>query len=105
MRARQYLLTGDLVAAPEAAAMGLITRSVEPEALDETVAALVKKLLAGAPLAQQFTKRSINSALKSQAALQFDLSLGYEGLTAVSADHTEARAAFTQKRRPNFTGD
>jgi len=85
--------------------MGLITHSVEPERLDETFAALVKLLLAGAPLAQQFTKRTINSALKSQAALQFDLSLGYEGLTAVSADHTEARSAFTQKRRPNFTGN
>jgi enoyl-CoA hydratase len=100
MRARQYLLTGDLVAAPQAEAMGLITRSVEPDALDQEVEKLANKLLSGAPLAQQFTKRSINSALKSQAALQFDLSL-----TAVSADHTEARAAFTQKRRPNFTGD
>jgi len=105
MRARQYLLTGDLVAAPQAEAMGLITRSVEPETLDQEVDKLAGKLLAGAPLAQQFTKRSINAALKSQAALQFDLSLGYEGLTAVSADHTEARAAFTEKRRPKFTGD
>ena len=105
MRARQYLLTGDLVAAPQAADMGLITRSVPAEALDGEVQVLAAKLLAGAPLAQQFTKRSINAALKSQAALQFDLSLGYEGLTAVSADHAEARAAFIQKRKPQFTGE
>ena len=35
----------------------------------------------------------------------FDLSLGNEGLTAVSADHAEARAAFIQKRKPQFTGE
>jgi enoyl-CoA hydratase len=102
MRARRYLLTGELVPAPEAETMGLITQSVEAARLDETVNALAARLLAGAPMAQQYTKRSINAALKT---LQFDLSLGYEGLTAVSRDHAEARAAFTEKRRPTFTGD
>ena len=65
---------------------------------------LARKLLAGAPLAQQFTKRSINAALKSMASLQFDLSLGYEGVTILSADHAEARTAFIAKRRPTFEG-
>ena len=105
MLAKYYLLTGELVPAPQAAQLGLITRSVEAAALDTEVAALTAKLLAGAPLAQQFTKRSINAALKSMAALQFDLSLGYEGVTVLSADHAEARAAFIEKRRPRFTGE
>jgi enoyl-CoA hydratase len=104
MLAKYYLLTGDLVPAPQAAQLGLITRSVEAASLDAEVEALKTKLLAGAPLAQQFTKRSINAALKSMAALQFDLSLGYEGVTVLSADHAEARAAFVEKRKPRFSG-
>ena len=104
MLAKYYLLTGDLVAAPEAARLGLITRSVPVDVLDGEVDALARKLLAGAPLAQQFTKRSINAALKSMASLQFDLSLGYEGVTILSADHAEARTAFVAKRRPTFEG-
>jgi len=105
MLAKYYLLTGDLLGAPEAAKLGLITRSVEDAALDAEVAAIIDKLLAGAPLAQQLTKRSINAALTSMAALQLDLSLAYEGMTLLSVDHAEARQAFVAKRKPQFKGE
>jgi hypothetical protein len=36
--------------------------------------------------------------------LQFDLSLGYEGITMLSSDHAEAKAAFLAKRMPAFAG-
>lgn len=104
MVAKYYLLTGDLVAAQEAQSLGLITRSVPMEKLNETVAAIAGKLTNGATLAIRFTKRSINAALKSQANLQFDLSLGYEGITILSNDHQEAKAAFIGKRKPQFHG-
>lgn len=105
MLAKRYLLTGDLVAAPRAAELGLITQSVPIDSLDAEVSKQRDKLLAGAPLAQQFTKRSVNAALQALMATQFDLSLAYEGITILSADHVEARAAFVAKRAPNFTGD
>jgi len=82
----------------------LITRSVPAELLDEEVAKVVRKLAAGAPLAIRWTKRAINAHLQSMAKLQFDLSLAYEGVTLLSADHAEAKAAFFEKRRPVFTG-
>jgi len=104
MLAKYYLLTGDLLPAPEARGLGLITRSVPAELLDEEVAKVVRKLAAGAPLAIRWTKRAINAHLQSMAKLQFDLSLAYEGVTLLSADHAEAKAAFFEKRRPVFTG-
>jgi hypothetical protein len=42
--------------------------------------------------------------MQALGKLQFDLSLGYEGLTMLSADHGEAKAAFVGKRKPNFVG-
>jgi enoyl-CoA hydratase len=104
MLAKYYLLTGDMVSAPEAQSLGLITRAVPAEALDAAVAGIADKLVAGAPLAIRFTKRSINAFMKAQASLQFDLSLGYEGVTILSEDHEEAKAAFLAKRKPQFRG-
>jgi enoyl-CoA hydratase len=104
MLAKYYLLTGEFVGARDAAAMGLITKAVSANELDTAVATIAAKLSNGAPLAIQFTKRSINAALNAQASLQFDLSLGYEGITIISDDHAEAKAAFLAKRKPRFTG-
>jgi enoyl-CoA hydratase len=104
MLAKYYLLTGDFVSARDAAAMGLITKVVPANELDSAVAEVAARLAKGAPLAIQFTKRSINAALSAQASLQFDLSLGYEGITIASEDHAEAKAAFLAKRKPRFSG-
>jgi enoyl-CoA hydratase len=104
MVAKYYLLTGDLLTAPEAQAHGLITRSVPVEALDGEVERIANKLSAGAPLAIRWTKRAINAHLQSLGKLQFDLSLAYEGITLLSADHAEAKRAFLAKRKPAFSG-
>jgi enoyl-CoA hydratase len=104
MVAKYYLLTGDLMPAPQAQAHGLITKAVASALLDEEVAMIAKKLTEGAPLAIRWTKRSINSYMQSIGKLQFDLSLGYEGMTLVSEDHAEAIAAFKAKRKPVFKG-
>lgn len=104
MAAKYYLLTGDLIAAPDAQTLGLITRSVSADNLDAEVAKLADKLAAGAPLAIRWTKRAINSQLQALGKLQFDLSLAYEGITVLSEDHAEAKAAFLAKRKPSFKG-
>ena len=94
-----------VIAAPEAAQLGLITKCVAAEALDDEVSSLTNRLIAGAGLAQQWTKRAANGYLKSLAALQFDMSLGYEGVTVISQDHAEAKAAFLERRKPEFKGN
>lgn len=104
MLAKYYLLTGDLVPAPEAQAHGLITKSVPADTLNAETSRIAEKLAAGAPLAIRWTKRAINAHLQSLGKLQFDLSLAYEGITLMSEDHAEAKAAFIAKRKPVFTG-
>ena len=104
MAAKYYLLTGDLLPADEAKALGLITFVVEPDDLDARTDAIAAKLAAGAPLAIRWTKRAINAAVAHALPTVFDQSLAYEGLTMVSEDHAEAKSAFLQKRKPVFRG-
>ncbi|MDN2567602.1 enoyl-CoA hydratase-related protein [Aquibium sp. A9E412] len=105
LRAKEYLLTGDLIPAPEAARMGLINRAVAPERLDAEVAALAERLASGARKAIRWTKVVSNLALKQVAHAVMDPSIAYESLSNLSQDHREAVAAFREKRAPKFTGD
>src|SRR5439155_664786 len=84
-RAKQYLLTGDMVSAPEAQGIGLINVCVPPEALDATVDKWATRLSTGASNAIKWTKPTINIGLKDQAAKMLDAGLGYEALSLRSS--------------------
>lgn len=102
LRAKEYLMTGDLVAAPEAAAIGLINRAVPAERLDEEVDRLCAKLLRGAQQAIRWSKLSVNLSLKQLAHTVLEASIGYEIASAALPDHAEAVEAFAAGRRPEF---
>jgi enoyl-CoA hydratase len=103
-RAKEMLMTGDLITAMRAAEIGLINYAVPPEVLDEKVDAFAKRLRNGALKAIRWSKVSVNIGLKQLAHSIMDTSLAYEALSNVSADHAEAVAAFKEKRAPKFTG-
>lgn len=104
MAAKYYLLTGDLLPAEEAKSLGLITFVTPPEELDAKVDSIAAKLANGAPLAIRWTKRAVNAAIASALPAVFEQGLALEGLSMVSQDHAEARAAFLAKRKPVFRG-
>lgn len=103
-RAKEYLMTGDLIPAPEAARMGLINHAVPAAGLDEKVYGLADRLAKGATLAVRWTKRSVNVPLKEIVNKVLDTSIAYEALSNRTRDHQEAVAAFAEKRKPRFTG-
>lgn len=103
-RAREYLMTGELIPAGKAAEMGLINYALPPDELDEAVDAFVKRLQKGALLAISATKKTINLGLKQIATAVMDASIAYEKLTVYSQDHAEAVDAFLAKRKPEFQG-
>jgi enoyl-CoA hydratase len=103
-RAREFLMTGELIPAPRAAAMGLINYSLPLEELDAAVDAFALKLSKGALKAISATKRTVNLGLKQVAAAVMDASIAYEHQTVYTRDHAEAVNAFLEKRDPVFTG-
>ncbi|MBC2650412.1 enoyl-CoA hydratase/isomerase family protein [Novosphingobium aerophilum] len=101
-RAKEFLLTGELLTAPRAAELGLINHSLPADQLDAAVEAFCERLLAGAQMAIRYTKQLTNLELKRTAELVLDQGLAWESETVRSRDHAEAVAALRDKRPPRF---
>lgn len=104
-RAKEYLLTGDLMSAAEAERIGLINHCVPAEELDDKVYDLANRLAVGATKSINWTKRTVNIPLRQLAHSMMDLSISLETQSNSTADHQEAVSAFTAKRSPSFTGE
>ncbi|MCY1228182.1 Crotonyl-CoA hydratase [compost metagenome] len=103
-RAKEYLLSGEPLSAADAARIGLINHAVPAAELDERVNQFADRLAAGATAAIRWSKVSVNIGLKQLAHSIMDTSIAYEWLSSRSQDHREAANAFSEKRKPVFTG-
>ncbi|MDN5939278.1 MAG: enoyl-CoA hydratase-related protein [Salinisphaera sp.] len=103
-RAKEYLLTGNLMTAAEAERIGLINHAVAAEDLDAKTYGLAEQLAAGATKAIRWTKVTTNLHLKAIAHQVFDAGLAYEHLSNQTADHQEGITAFAERRRPVYRG-
>lgn len=101
-RAKEFLLTGDLLTAKRAEEIGLVNHAVPLEELDAAVDAFCDKLLNGSAAAIRYTKILTNLELKRIATAVMDAGIAYESLTVRSADHREAIQALKEKRKPVF---
>ncbi|MCX7325400.1 MAG: enoyl-CoA hydratase-related protein [Hyphomicrobiales bacterium] len=101
-RAKEWLMTGELMTASEAARIGLINHAVPAEELDARVDAFADKLLAGAPFAIRSTKMAVNITLRQIAASVMDACLAHEAMSNATRDHQEAVNAFRDGRKPSF---
>ena len=103
-KAMEILMLNPTIAAPEALAMGLVTRVVADDTLLAEALALARQLAQGAPAALAATKRllwnglgrSVDAAMPEENRLQGQLS----GM----ADALEGLSAVIDKRAPQFKG-
>jgi enoyl-CoA hydratase len=103
-RAKQFLLTGDALSAPEAERMGLVNFVCPHDKVEADALAFAQRLAAGAPLAVRYTKAAVNKLVKDALNVAFDYSTALELTTFKSEDHAEALAAISEKRKPQFKG-
>lgn len=92
-RAKEYLLTGELMTAVEAARMGLINHAVPAAELEARVDVLSHKLVEGATAAIKWTKVVTNMELKRIAHAALDAGIAYEALTVRTIEHRHRVAA------------
>jgi enoyl-CoA hydratase len=104
-RAKEYLLTGELLTAKQAETIGLINHCVPAAELDSAVEAFCERLLKGSTNAIRWTKVLMNLELKRIATAVMDAGIAYEALTVRSAEHRAGVQALLQnqkdKRKPN----
>ena len=103
-RAKEYLMTGDLITGKEAAAMGLVNHAVAQDELRGYTMALARKLADQMPFAVRATKAAVNRILRRQVLEVMDACLAWEEMSMKMADHREAAAAFIERRKPQFVG-
>ncbi len=101
-RAKEYLMTGELVPASKAEQLGLINHCLPAVELDGAVHAFCQRLLDGSTNAIRWTKVLVNLELKRKAHALMDAGIAYEAVTVRSADFRNAVEALRNKRRPTF---
>ena len=99
-----WIVSGRRIAAPEAEALGLVTRVVEDADLAAETAALAAELAAGPTAAIGLTKQLIGRSLESSLDDQLDEEARLQAIAAAGDDFAEGVAAFLEKRPPRFTG-
>ena len=103
-RALRLMLTGDLVKAQEALAMGLVDEVVPAGEVVPRAMELARAIAANAPLAVRAYKR----LAQATARVPLDAAIEYEtelfGPVWISQDHDECVRAFFEKRLPRLVG-
>ncbi len=102
--AMEMLLTGDLIDAERAKAIGLVNRVVAPDRLDDEVAALARQIAGKLRVAVALGKE----AFYRQAELGLDAAYAYTGevmtRNMLERDTEEGIDAFLEKRAPKWEG-
>jgi len=77
-KAKELLMTGEVIDAREALRIGLVNHVVPHEKLDEAVMEMAQRLASGQTMAIRFTKKAVNQYLKWMLNQVFDYSLVLE---------------------------
>jgi enoyl-CoA hydratase len=106
-KAKELILTGQMINAQEAYRIGLVNKIV-PDGEEVRAAIDIARMIIAksAPLAVTAAKRSINSTLQEpDIGKAFDLEVAEVGKLAGTKDLIEGITAFIEKRQPDFKGE
>lgn len=103
-KALELVLTGRVVDAQEALAMGLVNRVVAPEDLVGATRELAAEIGRNAPLAVRLTKSAAARSYGLPLETALELAATYQGIVQNTDDHLEGVHAILEKRSPEFQG-
>ncbi len=102
--ALELALTGDLIDAERAQALGLVNKVVPAAALLDEAVALAERIAANAPLAVRYSKSVMKRAADVPESEGWKINQEAVGVVFSSADAMEGPVAFAEKRAPNWQG-
>ena len=102
--ARMMLFSGERIDAAEALRIGLVNRVVPPAELPGAAATLARTIAGNAPLSVAGMKLIANNAVRDPADRDMEAVAQAVAACFDSADYTEGRTAFMEKRKPAFQG-
>lgn len=103
-KAMQLILTGDMIDAAEAKAIGLVNEVVPQAELEKYTMELAAKIAERSPVALRMAKESVKSAARMNLREGLDHEIDLFALCFSSEDKEEGVRAFLEKRKPDFKG-
>jgi 2-(1,2-epoxy-1,2-dihydrophenyl)acetyl-CoA isomerase len=103
-KAKELVLTAEIIDAAEALRIGLVNRVVPAGELENATRALAAKIATGPPLAAALAKSLLNRAATADLAAALEGEAFGQSIAITSEDHAEGVCAFVEKRAPRFQG-
>lgn len=103
-KALELVLTGRVIDADEARAIGLVNQVVDPEELVAATRTLAAEIAQNAPLAVRLTKSAAARSWGLPLDVALELAATYQGIVQNGDDHLEGVNAILEKRSPDFSG-
>ena len=104
-RAAELFYTGRTIDADQAAEWGLVSRTVEPDALMDEAHALAHQIAAQPPQQLRATKAMLRQGQSISYDTALELAASTQGLMHHTADHKEGVRAVLEKRPARFEGE
>ena len=101
-KAAEMSFTGEAIDAAQALACGLVSRVVSADRLLDEARGLARRIAANPGPTLRMTKRLLREGEHMRLDSLLELSAGFQALAHKTPEHTEAVAAFIEKREPRF---
>lgn len=101
-KAKEMMLTGDMVGATEAEKIGLINRAVPGDELLATAMEMAKKIASKPQVAARLIKEAVDNGMEMPVDKAIDYEAELFGLCFATEDQKEGMAAFLEKRQAEW---
>ncbi|WZL72851.1 short-chain-enoyl-CoA hydratase [Clostridiaceae bacterium 35-E11] len=104
-KAKELILTGNMINAEEAERIGLVNKVVKSEDLMTEAFVLADKIAANAPMAVRYANIAINRGIETDIETGIEIEADLFGLCFATKDQKEGMTAFLEKRKPTFKNE